>query len=56
MSLFKTNYRYNSATALIPRQAKKTSRRAKMKMKKLIILHKKLCKSAKLIQKRMKML
>ena len=56
MSLFKVNYGYNSVMSLTLRQAKKLNKIAKKKrVKKLIILHKKLCKSAKLILKKMKM-
>ena len=54
MSLFKVNYGYDPVTSLTLRQAKKTSKIAKERVKKLITLHKELCKSAKLVQERMK--
>jgi len=49
MLLFKANYRYNPATLFTPRQAKKKSKNVKERIEKLIILHKKLCKLAKLV-------
>ena len=52
---FKANYGYDPVTLLTPKQAKKLSETAKERIKKLITLHKELCKSAKLIQERMKM-
>jgi len=55
MSLFKTNYRYTLRTLLSPRQAKKLSKVGKKRAEKLIVLHKKLCESVKMVQKRMKM-
>ena len=54
MSLFKANYGYNLVTLFTPRQAKKSSEIAKKIVEKLIILHKKLCKTAKLIPKKNK--
>jgi len=55
MSLFKANYRYNSVTSLMPRQAKKRSKNAKKRVKKLITLYKELYKTAKLVQRRIKL-
>jgi len=55
MSLFKANYRYILRTLLSPKQAKKSSKIGKEKTKKLVTLHKELCKSAKMIQKRIKL-
>jgi len=55
MSLFKANYGYNSATALMLRQAKKSSKKIKKIVEKLMTLHKELCKSVKIIQKKMKL-
>ena len=55
MLLFETNYGYTLRTLLSPKQAKKLSKSAKERVKKLITLHKKLCKSVKLMQERMKM-
>ena len=49
MLLFKANYGYNSAISLTPQQMKKRNKNAKKRIKKLIILHKKLCKLAKLV-------
>jgi len=49
MSLFKTNYGYNLVTSLTPRQVKKSSKIAKKRVKKLIILYKELCKSVKMV-------
>ena len=42
-------------TSLTPKQAKKLNETAKERVKKLIILHKELCKSAKMVQEKMKM-
>ena len=55
MSLFKANYGYNPVTSLTPKQAKKSSETAKNRIKKLITLHKELCKSAVLVQKKIKL-
>jgi len=46
---FKANYRYNLVMSLTPKQAKKSNEIVKKKVKKLITLHKELCKSAKII-------
>ena len=51
---FKANYKYNPVTLLTPKQAKKSSKIAKERIEKLITLHKKLCKLAKLMQEKMK--
>jgi len=40
MLLFKANYGYDSVTSLILKQAKKSSKIAKERVEKLIILHK----------------
>ena len=50
MSLFKINYGYKLKTLFIPRQAKKTNKTAKEKIKKLMQLHRNLHKLAKLVQ------
>jgi len=55
MSLFKANYGYALRTLLSPKQAKKLSKIGKERAEKLMVLHKKLCKSAKMVQERMKM-
>jgi transposase InsO family protein len=55
MSPFKANYGYDPATSLTPRQAKKTSEDAKERVEELMTLHRELCKSAKLVQERMKL-
>ena len=55
MSLFKANYRYDSVTSLTPKQAKKRNEGAGGRVKKLITLHKELCKSIKLVQEKMKL-
>jgi len=55
MSLFEANYGYALRTLLLPKQAKKSSEVGKERVKKLIVLHKKLYKSTKMVQKRMKM-
>ena len=52
--LFKANYGYKPRTLLIPRQAKKTCPEAGKRMEKLIEIYKGLCKSAKLVQERIK--
>ena len=49
MSLFKTNYRYALKTLLLPKQAKKSSKIGKERAEKLIILHKELCESVKIV-------
>ena len=54
MSLFKANYGYDLVTSLTLRQAKKSSEIVKKRVEKLIILHKKLCKLAKMVQKKLK--
>jgi len=54
MSPFKTNYGYAPRTLLLPKQMKKSSEVAKERAKKLITLHKELCKLAKMVQERMK--
>ena len=48
------NYRYTPRTLLLLKQAKKSSKVGKERAEKLIILHKELCKSARMVQKRMK--
>jgi len=55
MLLFEVNYGYAPRTLLSLKQAKKLSDIAKKRAKKLMILHKELCKSAKMVQERMKM-
>ena len=55
MLLFKANYEYALRTSLLPKQVKKSSNIAKERAEKLIILHKELCESAKMVQERMKM-
>jgi len=55
MLLFEINYGYAPRTLLLLKQAKKSSKVGKERAKKLIVLHKELCKSAKMVQKRMKM-
>jgi len=49
MSPFKANYRYALRTLLSPKQAKKSNKVDKERAKKLIVLHKELCGSAKMI-------
>ena len=49
MSPFKINYGYNPVTLLTLKQAKKSSETAKERIKKLITLHKELCKLAKIV-------
>jgi len=55
MSLFKANYRYALKTSLLPKQAKKSSKVGKERAEKLIVLHKELYKSAKMVQEKIKM-
>ena len=55
MSPFETNYGYALRTSLSLKQAKKSSNIAKERAEKLIILHKELYKSAKMVQERMKL-
>jgi len=55
MLLFKVNYGYALRTLLLLKQAKKSSKVGKERAEKLIILHKELCKSARMVQKRIKM-
>jgi len=55
MSLFETNYGYAFRTLLSLKQAKKSSNITKERAEKLMTLHKELCKSAKIVQERMKM-
>jgi len=55
MLLFKTNYGYAFRTLLSLKQTKKSNNISKKRAEKLIILHKELYKSAKMVQKRMKM-
>ena len=54
MSLFKVNYNYKPKILLTPRQAKKTSKTVKERIKKLIQLHRNLYKLVKLVQNRIK--
>jgi len=49
ISLFKANYGYALRTSLSLKQAKKSSKVDKERAEKLIILHKELCKSAKMV-------
>ena len=55
MLLFKTNYGYALRILLTLKQAKKSSKIGKKRAKKLITLHKELYKSAKMVQKRIKL-
>jgi len=55
MSPFKTNYKYALRTLLSPRQAKKSNKIGKKRAEKLMVLHKELCESAKMVQERMKL-
>ena len=55
MSLFETNYRYALRTLLSLRQAKKSSKVGKERTEKLIVLHKELCESVKMVQEKIKM-
>jgi len=52
---FKANYGYALRTLLSPKQAKKSSKVGKKRAEKLMVLHKELCKSVKMVQERMKM-
>ena len=52
MSLFKANYRYALRTLLLPKQVKKSNKVGKERAEKLMVLHKKLCESAKMVQKK----
>jgi len=54
MSPFEANYGYALRTLLSLKQVKKSSNIAKERAEKLIILHKELCESAKMVQKRIK--
>ena len=54
MLLFKANYGYKLKILFMLRQAKKISKTAKERMEKLIQLHRKLYKLAKLVQKYIK--
>jgi len=49
MSLFKINYRCIFRTLLSLKQAKKSSKIGKERAEKLMLLHKKLCESAKMV-------
>jgi len=49
MSLFKINYGYALRTLLSPKQIKKSSKIGKERAEKLIILHKELCESVKIV-------
>jgi len=49
MSLFKANYGYALRTSLSPKQAKKSSKIGKKRAEKLMVLHKELYKSAKMV-------
>ena len=55
MSLFKVNYEYTPKTSLSPKQAKKSSEVGKERAEKLMVLHKELCESAKMVQEKIKM-
>ena len=55
MLLFEVNYGYTLRTLLSLKQAKKSSKIGKKRAKKLMVLHKELYKSAKMVQERMKM-
>jgi len=55
MSPFKANYGYALRTLLSPRQAKKSSKIGKERAEKLMTLYKELCKSAKMVQEKMKL-
>ena len=54
MLLFKINYRYKLKILLLPKQAKKSSKIAKEKVKTLINLYKDFQKLVKLVQKYIK--
>jgi len=49
MLLFKANYGYAPRTLLSPKQAKKSSKVGKKRAEKLMVLHKELYKSAKMV-------
>ena len=49
MSPFETNYGYAFRILLSPKQVKKLSEVGKERVKKLIILHKELCESVKMV-------
>jgi len=55
MSPFKANYGYALRTLLLLKQAKKLNKVDREKAKKLMILHKELYKSAKMVQERIKL-
>jgi len=55
ISPFKTNYGYALRTLLLLKQIKKSSKVGKEKVKKLMVLHKELCESTKMVQERIKM-
>jgi len=55
MLSFETNYGCAPRTSLSLKQAKKSSEVDKEKAEKLIVLHKKLCESVKMVQEKMKM-
>jgi len=52
---FEVNYKYAPRTLLSPKQAKKSSKVGKERAEKLMVLHKELYESVKMIQERMKM-
>ena len=54
MSLFEANYGYTPRILLSPKQAKKLSEVGRERAEKLMVLHKELCESAKIVQERMK--
>ena len=54
MLLFEVNYRYAPKILLLLKQAKKSNNITKERAEKLITLYKKLCKSAKIVQERIK--
>ena len=54
MLSFKANYGYALRTLLLLKQVKKLSDIAKKRAEKLMTLHKELCKSAKIVQERIK--
>jgi len=55
MSLFEANYRYALRTLLLPKQVKKLSKIGKERAEKLMVLHKELCESAKMVQEKIKL-
>jgi len=55
MLLFKINYGYALRTLLSLKQAKKLSKIGKERAEKLMVLHKELYKSVKMVQERMKL-